>query len=177
MPGLGCSSRSSHRREFQVWSAVYALPNVEFALSVQQPLPLTRNIKDSLPCRTDGISPNTASADVCRLFPMPRFLIFLEYLGSDFSGAQRISQTPSVQSTLEAALETIAGTPVRSWVSSRTDAGVHSLGNAFHADISRSNTTVGILTYAKAPCRFLITLLASGVHSVGNKEGADTSIP
>ena len=52
----------------------------------------------------------------------------LEYDGGAFSGWQRQSHQPSVQSELEAALSQVADHPVRTVGAGRTDAGVHATG-------------------------------------------------
>jgi tRNA pseudouridine38-40 synthase len=52
----------------------------------------------------------------------------IAYDGSDYCGWQVQANRPSVQQTLEAAVERITGEPTRIVASGRTDAGVHALG-------------------------------------------------
>ncbi|HYE76696.1 MAG TPA: hypothetical protein VEI97_01805, partial [bacterium] len=60
------------------------------------------------------------------------------YNGSAFQGWQRQPDgRPTVQATLEEALATLAGHPVPTVGASRTDRGVHALGQVVHATTSR----------------------------------------
>ena len=61
---------------------------------------------------------------------MPRYLITIEYDGSDFVGWQRQDNGPSVQAALEAAATAIIGARCQVAVqgAGRTDAGVHATG-------------------------------------------------
>lgn len=52
----------------------------------------------------------------------------VEYDGSCFNGWQRQCNAPSVQQTLEEALEKVMGTSITLYGAGRTDAGVHALG-------------------------------------------------
>jgi tRNA pseudouridine38-40 synthase len=67
---------------------------------------------------------------------MPTFKLTLAYDGSRFSGWQLQPDRRTVQGELEAALAKITQTPIRVTGSSRTDAGVHALGQvvSFAAD-------------------------------------------
>lgn len=56
------------------------------------------------------------------------FLLKIEYDGSGFSGWQRQPEVRTVQGELEAALSQVMGKPVQIHGTSRTDAGVHALG-------------------------------------------------
>ena len=56
------------------------------------------------------------------------FRIDLAYDGTDFHGWARQGELPTIQRTLEAALERALRAPVRLAVAGRTDAGVHAVG-------------------------------------------------
>ena len=59
---------------------------------------------------------------------MPRYRLTLEYDGGPFQGWQRQSSGPSVQASLEEALEAFCGERTQVVGAGRTDAGVHALG-------------------------------------------------
>ena len=63
-----------------------------------------------------------------------RIRLILEYDGTNYSGWQRQINAPSVQQTLEETLHRLLGAPVTVTGSSRTDAGVHALGQNVHFD-------------------------------------------
>lgn len=63
-----------------------------------------------------------------------RWALVLEYSGFDFSGWQIQPDQPSVQESLEFALQEIAGHPVRVTAAGRTDAGVHASCQVVHFD-------------------------------------------
>lgn len=66
-----------------------------------------------------------------------RYKLTLEYDGGPFSGWQRLGEGPSVQATMEAAVEALTGRSSEVIGSGRTDAGVHALGQVAHVDIDR----------------------------------------
>ena len=74
---------------------------------------------------------------------MPRYLITIEYDGSDYVGWQRQDNGPSVQAALEAAATAIIGGRQQVAVqgAGRTDAGVHATGQAAHFDLPTSFDT------------------------------------
>ena len=81
-----------------------------------------------------------------------RVRLDLGYRGTDFHGWARQPEARTVQDLIEAGLETICGTPVRTVVAGRTDAGVHARRQVVHLDITdaiaarligRSARTVG----------------------------------
>ncbi|WP_277811673.1 tRNA pseudouridine(38-40) synthase TruA [Chromohalobacter canadensis] len=63
-----------------------------------------------------------------------RIALGVEYDGSAYCGWQRLTQAPSVQAALEAALSKIANTPVQALCSGRTDTGVHATRQIVHFD-------------------------------------------
>jgi len=64
-----------------------------------------------------------------------RLLGKLEFIGTDFLGWQNQPQGPTIQSTLEAAISELIGYRIPILAPSRTDAGVHALGQLFCVDI------------------------------------------
>lgn len=66
---------------------------------------------------------------------MPRYKFTVAYDGSSFSGWQIQKGASSIQEEVEKALAGLSGTSLRIHGSGRTDAGVHALGQVFHADI------------------------------------------
>ena len=65
-----------------------------------------------------------------------RWAAGVEYLGSGYSGWQRLPDQTTVQGTVEAALSTVADHPVQIVTAGRTDAGVHALQQVIHFDSS-----------------------------------------
>ncbi len=63
-----------------------------------------------------------------------RYLLTLEYDGTGYSGWQRQLNGPSVQQSLEEALTKLLGVTTQVTGASRTDAGVHALGQRAHFD-------------------------------------------
>ncbi len=63
-----------------------------------------------------------------------RFLLTIEYDGTDFAGWQLQPNARSVQGVMEAAFKAVAREDVRVNAASRTDAGVHAAGQAAHVD-------------------------------------------
>jgi len=67
-----------------------------------------------------------------------RVLVTVSYLGTRYVGWQFQENGPSVQAALEEALRQAVGTPIRVTGASRTDAGVHALGQMAHFDTQSS---------------------------------------
>lgn len=68
---------------------------------------------------------------------MTRFALTLEFDGTPFFGLQRQSHGPSVQQSVEDALQRITGESVVMHSAGRTDAGVHALAMRSHVDIEK----------------------------------------
>jgi tRNA pseudouridine38-40 synthase len=68
---------------------------------------------------------------------LTRFALTLEFDGTPFFGLQRQSHGPSVQQSIEDALQRITGESVVMHSAGRTDAGVHALAMRSHVDIER----------------------------------------
>ena len=71
---------------------------------------------------------------------MTRWRLTIEYDGGPFMGWQRQEHGPSVQQTLEEALERMTGEAAQFTAAGRTDAGVHALAMSAHVDIGRELT-------------------------------------
>jgi tRNA pseudouridine38-40 synthase len=75
---------------------------------------------------------------------MRHFKLVIEYDGTDYHGWQVQPVGPTVQGTIQAALERIAGRPVHVMGAGRTDAGVHALGQvaSFSAELRLDASTL-----------------------------------
>ena len=71
---------------------------------------------------------------------MTRWRLTVEYDGGLFMGWQRQEHGPSVQQTLEEALERMTGERSQFIAAGRTDAGVHALAMPTHVDVMKSLT-------------------------------------
>jgi tRNA pseudouridine38-40 synthase len=94
---------------------------------------------------------------------MPRLKLTLEYDGTEYVGWQRQLNGTSVQEVVERALSELFGTPVSTLVASRTDAGVHALGQVVAFDAPR-------LLPLTAYLRGLSAMLPDDVSVVGAEE-------
>src|SRR4051794_21862460 len=74
------------------------------------------------------------------LAPMTRWRLTVEYDGGPFMGWQRQDHGPSVQQTLEGALERMTGEHAAFTAAGRTDAGVHALAMSAHVDVIKALT-------------------------------------
>lgn len=64
-----------------------------------------------------------------------RLRLTIAYAGTAYAGWQRQPASPTVQGELEAALSRLSDVAVEATGASRTDAGVHALGQVAHADV------------------------------------------
>lgn len=71
---------------------------------------------------------------------MTRWRLTVEWDGAPFMGWQRQAHGPSVQQSLEEALERMTAEPALFTAAGRTDAGVHALAMPVHVDIARGLT-------------------------------------
>ena len=71
---------------------------------------------------------------------MTRWRLTIEYDGGPFMGWQRQDHGPSIQQTLEEALERMIGEQTQVLAAGRTDAGVHALAMSAHVDVMKSLT-------------------------------------
>ena len=69
---------------------------------------------------------------------MSRYKLTIEYDGTGYFGWQRQKGVKTIQGTLEAAIKAFCGEDVVLYVSGRTDAGVHALGQVAHFDIEKN---------------------------------------
>jgi len=75
--------------------------------------------------------------------PERRLALLLEYQGTAYGGSQYQENAPTVQGTLERALGSLTGEPIRVAMAGRTDAGVHARGQvASFKTRSRHSTAV-----------------------------------
>jgi tRNA pseudouridine38-40 synthase len=77
---------------------------------------------------------------------MPRFRAILAYQGTAYAGFQRqAGATPTIQGTVERALERVTGGPVSVLGAGRTDSGVHASGQVIAFDITWRHETDALL--------------------------------
>jgi tRNA pseudouridine38-40 synthase len=69
---------------------------------------------------------------------MPRYRLRLEYDGAPFRGFQAQADLPSVQTSLERAVQAFTGEFARVHVAGRTDTGVHATGQVAHIDLGKT---------------------------------------
>ena len=67
-----------------------------------------------------------------------RYKLLIEYDGSKFSGWQRQANSPSIQESIENAINKFSGETVTIFGSGRTDTGVHALEQVAHFDITKN---------------------------------------
>lgn len=68
---------------------------------------------------------------------MPRYALQVMYDGTAFNGSQIQGEQATVQLSLNTALATLLRQPVETVGASRTDEGVHALGNMYHFDVEK----------------------------------------
>ena len=68
---------------------------------------------------------------------MTRFAFTLEFDGTPFMGLQRQAHGPSIQQSVEEAIQRITGEDVVMFAAGRTDAGVHALHMRAHVDLAK----------------------------------------
>jgi len=79
---------------------------------------------------------------------MRRIKLLIEYDGSDYVGWQKQKNGKSIQEEIENCLEKIFSEGITLYVSGRTDAGVHALGQVAHFDISSTKIKISKLNLA-----------------------------
>lgn len=73
------------------------------------------------------------------------YRLTLSYRGTAYAGWQRQSNAPSIQQTVEEALEDLLEQPVRIFGSGRTDAGVHARAQTAHFELDRTFALRGLV--------------------------------
>lgn len=74
-----------------------------------------------------------------------RVLFTIQYLGTRYGGWQRQLNAPSIQQTIEEALEKTYGAEIRLHGAGRTDAGVHAAAQRAHGDVPFSIPSRGLI--------------------------------
>jgi tRNA pseudouridine38-40 synthase len=68
---------------------------------------------------------------------MPRYRLDLEYDGAPYKGFQAQAELPTVQGSIERAVQAFCGQALRLQAAGRTDTGVHALQQVVHVDLER----------------------------------------
>ncbi len=69
---------------------------------------------------------------------MPRYRMTVEYDGGPYKGFQAQADLPTVQASLERAVQAFCGETVRLHAAGRTDTGVHATGQVVHIDLEKA---------------------------------------
>jgi tRNA pseudouridine38-40 synthase len=85
--------------------------------------------------------PSSVVAAASTAVAIPRYLLRIQYDGTNFHGFQRQPNARTVQGCIEKALGQFAGSegPILTTGSSRTDAGVHATDATAHVDLTRTS--------------------------------------
>ena len=78
---------------------------------------------------------------------LTKFILLIEYDGTQYHGFQWQAGLPTIQSELEQAIKKICGQNSRAMAASRTDAGVHAKGQVVSF---RAKSTLSVMTLVKA---------------------------
>ena len=94
---------------------------------------------------------------------MPRYRLTLEYDGGLYHGLQAQAGHPSVQGSVERAVEAFCGETIRMHAAGRTDTGVHATGQVAHIDLTRDWPADVVRDALNAHLRFerIVVLAAS----------------
>ena len=77
---------------------------------------------------------------------MPRYKLTIEYDGSDFAGWQRQADAPSIQQSIEGAIEKFTDEPpIRLHTAGRTDSGVHAIAQVAHFDMQKDMQAIKVM--------------------------------
>ena len=68
-----------------------------------------------------------------------RIKLTIEYDGSEYVGWQKQQNGRSIQEEIEICLEKLFNSKIKTYVSGRTDAGVHAFGQIAHFDLKKSH--------------------------------------
>lgn len=90
---------------------------------------------------------------------MARYKLLIEYDGRGFVGWQRQNNGPSIQQSLEQAIERFTGEHVAVIGAGRTDAGVHAFGQVAHFDLAverSAGEVLGAVNYHLTPAAIAV---------------------
>lgn len=93
-----------------------------------------------------------------------RWKITIQYDGTDFKGWQKQPDLPTIQGSIETAIEKFYGQAVEVTTAGRTDAGVHAHGQVAHFDIDNTIRDMDGFHLAKAINAHLMPLPIAVIH-------------